>query len=131
MSLETGEVTVTLTYKGEKPFNDSECLVIFNTVVRKIFHALNLAYLPRGLDKAYYDPVNKAVLPKHKLEIWPGYVVAMDEYEGGFKVMIDSSSRVMRTETVLDVLTESYKKGAASFKENAIRSLVGSSCITR
>lgn len=39
-----------------------------------------------------------------RLEVWPGYVTAVDEYEGGVMLLTDVSHRVLRTETVLDVM---------------------------
>ena len=42
----------------------------------------------------------------NRLEIWPGYVTAVDEYEGGLQLQCDTSHRVLRTETVLDVMND-------------------------
>ena len=35
-----------------------------------------------------------------RLEVWPGYITAAAEYEGGMMLMADVSHRVMRTQTV-------------------------------
>ena len=39
-----------------------------------------------------------------RLEIWPGYVTACAQYEGGLMLMTDVSHKVLRTDTVLDVM---------------------------
>jgi len=39
-----------------------------------------------------------------RLEVWPGYVTTVDEYEGGVMLQTDVSHRVLRTETVLNVM---------------------------
>ena len=36
-----------------------------------------------GTDKYFYNPKEKKTLAKHKLEVWPGYVFTVDEYENG------------------------------------------------
>ena len=30
----------------------------------------------------YYDPKRPAPIPQHKLELWPGYITAVQAYEG-------------------------------------------------
>ena len=30
----------------------------------------------------YYDPKRPAPIPQHKLELWPGYITAIQAYEG-------------------------------------------------
>ena len=39
-----------------------------------------------------------------RLEVWPGYITAISEQEGGLLLLADASHRVLRTETVLDVM---------------------------
>ena len=39
-----------------------------------------------------------------RLEVWPGYITAVAEQEGGLLLLADASHRVLRTETVLDVM---------------------------
>ena len=40
----------------------------------------------------------------YSLEVWPGYITAIQEYEGGLMLLTDVSHKVLRTETVLDVM---------------------------
>ena len=54
------------------------------------------------------------IFQKHKLEVWPGYVTAIDNYEGGLKLMLDVTHRVIRNENVRDVLM-SFKVNFQSF----------------
>jgi hypothetical protein len=39
-----------------------------------------------------------------RLEVWPGYVTAVDEYEGGIQLCCDCSHRVLRTQTVHELM---------------------------
>ena len=70
-------------------------------------------------------------MERHGLEIWPGYSVSVDEMEGGILLHCDTSNRVMRTRTVLDIITDAYTKDGDAYQETAKKQLVGSSVITR
>ncbi|OXA43409.1 Piwi-like protein 1 [Folsomia candida] len=37
----------------------------------------------------------------HRLDIWPGYCITVDEQEGGLMLCLDASHRVLRQETIL------------------------------
>jgi len=39
-----------------------------------------------------------------RLEIWPGMCLAVEQREGGLMLNMDSTSRVLRTDTVLEHL---------------------------
>jgi aubergine-like protein len=39
-----------------------------------------------------------------RLQVWPGYVTAIDEFEDGLMLCCDVSFRVLRTTTVRDEL---------------------------
>ncbi len=39
-----------------------------------------------------------------RLEVWPGYVTTIGRYAGGLLLQLDASHRVLRTETVLDLM---------------------------
>ena len=51
------------------------------------------------MNKNFYQPANAHMVPQHKLEIWPGYVTAVQEYEGGLMLNLDVSHKVLRTQT--------------------------------
>jgi hypothetical protein len=36
------------------------------------------------------------------LEVWPGYITAVEVQEGGLQLLLDVTHKVLRTETVLD-----------------------------
>lgn len=120
---------MTITFERELPPTDPAVQTVINGVFRQIMREMEIANLPKGLQKGlYYDVKSKHTLPKHKLEIWPGYEIRAEVFEGGLLLQIDSATRVMRTETVHDILATCMKKGD---RDEAIRAIVGSSAITR
>jgi len=72
-----------LVFKVVQHFGSKDSLYIFNILFRKIMNVFFLF---------------------SRLEIWPGYVIAVDDYKGGLHLQCDVSHRVLRSETVLDVL---------------------------
>ena len=36
----------------------------------------------------YYDPYKPAAIPQHKLEVWPGYITAIHNYEGDLHIQL-------------------------------------------
>ncbi len=90
---------------------------------------LDKANLPKGLQKGlYYNIKSKHTPPNHKRKIWPGYEIGADVFEGGLLLQVDSATRVMRAESVHDILVSCLKNGV---KDEANRSIVGSSDITK
>lgn len=71
-------------------------------------------------------------LQAHKLEVWPGYVSAVEFYEGGLMLSIDVAHRVLRTQNVRDALVEIGKRaGKDGVKNAAEKELLGTSVVTK
>ncbi|XP_013382739.1 piwi-like protein 2 [Lingula anatina] len=83
------------------------------------------------VSRHYYDPRHPAMVPQHKLEVWPGYITAIHEREGGLLLLADVSHRVLRTETVLDVMNTILHQKQSGFQDECTRQLVGCTVITR
>ena len=57
------------------------------------------------MNENFYNPSLAHMVPQHKLEIWPGYVTAVQEYEGGLMLNLDVSHKVLRTQTALELVS--------------------------
>lgn len=57
-----------------------------------------------GRSGSSYDESLAQVIPQHKLQIWPGYVTSIDEYDGGLLLMCDVSHKVLREQTAYNVM---------------------------
>ena len=55
----------------------------------------------------------------------------MDVFEGGLYLQVDVASRVLRTETILEILANLGRKGAANLKGEAEKALLGTSVVTK
>lgn len=77
-----------------------ENIQFFNVLFGRIMRALSLVRIGRQ----NFNPKTPHVIHQHQLEVWPGYVTAVNEYEGGLKLCLDIKHRVLRTQTVRDLM---------------------------
>lgn len=119
------DVTVKIMYKRKKPMKD--CMQFYNILFDRIMKVLNYV----RFDRKQYDPTAPKHIPQHKLEIWPGYVTAVDEYEDGLMLCCDVSHRVLCENTVYDILIEAYRSAKAQYQEQAKKAIIGCIVITR
>lgn len=64
-----------------------------------------------------------------RLEVWPGFVTSILQYEQNVMLCADISHKILRTDTVLDVFFE--LKNEPKFHDAATRALVGEIVLTR
>ncbi|RWS02027.1 piwi-like protein 1 [Dinothrombium tinctorium] len=83
------------------------------------------------IGRNFFDPDSRTLLNTHKLEIWRGIMTAINEYDGGPLLMTETRHRVVRVETVYDILRKIYARDAETFQENARRELVGNIVLTK
>ncbi|RWS19127.1 Piwi-like protein 2, partial [Leptotrombidium deliense] len=121
------DVIMTLKYVKQPP--PEEMVPFFNTMFRRIMRQLRLVQINRH----YYDPNAKIEIPVHKLEVWPGVVTSILDFDGGLMLNCDISHRVLRTSTALHVLKDILNQpdGRARFEELSKKRLEGCIVLTR
>lgn len=123
----TDQAKITIVIRQTKVLPPESCQQLYNIVFRRIMTILQMVQVGRY----YYNPHTPSSVPQHKLEVWPGYITAVAEQEGGLMLLADASHRVLRTETVLDVMTNIVNRNAQGFRDEVIRTLVGTVVLTR
>ncbi|KAK2582643.1 hypothetical protein KPH14_004922 [Odynerus spinipes] len=123
--LDGSPITLTLIFKRQQQM--SENIQFFNVLLGRIMRALSLVRIGRQ----NFNPTCAHAVPQHRLEVWPGYVTAINEYEGGLKLCIDAKYRVMRMETVRDLMIEMHTKKPQDYKDAITMEIVGASVLTR
>lgn len=118
-------ITMTVTFLRKKKLGD--CLQLYNILFKRIMH--ELLYVCYG--RNFFDKRGSILIPQHRLEVLPGYAVAVDEYEGGLMLCLDTQHRVLRTITVLELLREYRSIHRERFKEVASNHLIGSVVLTK
>lgn len=119
------QVTIKVLYKRKQRM--SENIQFYNILFQRIMKVLQMVEMGRK----NFDPSAPKLIPQHKLEIWPGYVSAVDEYEGGLMLNLDVSHRVLLQTTVLDHITAIAKVNRSDFKNLVTKSLLGAVILTR
>jgi len=107
-----------------KPLKDCEHL--FNVLFMRIQDLLKLVEIKRN----HYDPEARMMVPQHKLEIWPGYVVRVQEMEGGLMLTCDPTHKVLRNETAYTMMKDIKRKGG-DFKAAFEKALLGAIIMTK
>lgn len=118
-------VMVTIEYIKKPPAE--ELIAFFNILFRRVMHILKMVQINRH----FYMPEAKIDIPQHKLEIWPGWATAIQEFDGGLLLSCDASHRVLRRSTARDVLMEVKRTAPDSFRETVLKRLVGAVVLTR
>ncbi|XP_071559445.1 piwi-like protein Siwi isoform X2 [Temnothorax nylanderi] len=119
-------VTITVRLVGDMLVGDAHYIQFFNIIMRKCYEQLNLQLVGRN----YFDPANKIVLPEFKLELWPGYVSSIRQHERDILMCVEITSKVMRLETMLDVLNQCYKVDNQTYRENFAKAVIGTVVLT-
>lgn len=123
------KVTVTIIYQRQQRADCVESIQFFNILLNRILRMLNMICINRN----YFNPRAAHKIEQHRMELWPGYVTAIEEMEGGLKLNIDASHRVMRTDTVRDFIQDIYKttQDRGNFKETIFKEICGMTILTR
>ena len=67
-----------------------------------------------------------------RLIVYPGYQTVIAPYDGGLMLNADVVHKVLRTETVLDIMYGLYERyQGQAFRDQCIRALIGASVMTR
>lgn len=123
------DVELTITLTNELPPDSPICVQLFNVVFRRVLKHIDMTAVGRN----YYN-VNRVIeLPRHKLELWPGFSTSILHYENAVLLQADVSHKVLRKETVLNHLYDIYgsRQGGPNFHENSLKKLVGEIVLTR
>ncbi|XP_055936429.1 piwi-like protein Ago3 [Argiope bruennichi] len=124
----TDKTIVTVVIRLIKESSPSDCLHLYNLLFRKVMRTLKMIQVGRN----YFNPKGGIPVPQHRLEIWPGYVTAVQEHEGGVMLNCDSSFRVLRTVTARDLMQEvSSQSRGGNVREQIVKTLIDCVVLTR
>ncbi|KAG5672135.1 hypothetical protein PVAND_002289 [Polypedilum vanderplanki] len=104
---------------------DGTALHVFNVILRKAMAGLNLKEIQRHL----YDIRAKIQLPEFKLELLPGYITSIRKHEQDILICTEITHKVMRQETLLQILTDFVKRGG-DYRSEFQREVVGTVVMT-
>ncbi|KAJ8686462.1 hypothetical protein QAD02_022256 [Eretmocerus hayati] len=111
---------------GQMNRGDYECLQFFNIIMRKCLDYLELRLVGRN----YFDAKSKVLVRDFKLELWPGYVTSIRQHEQNILMCAEITHKVMRDETLLDVLAECYQSNRHDYQKIFADQVIGCVVLT-
>ncbi|KAH8335023.1 hypothetical protein KR067_006945 [Drosophila pandora] len=119
------DVEIRILFKKKEHVKD--CVHLYNILFDRIMKTLKYV----RFDRKHFDPSRPKIIPLAKLEVWPGYVTAVDQFEGGLMLCCDVSHRVLCQQTVLDMLVDIYQHNVSQYQDCVRKTLVGNVVLTR
>ncbi|XP_014341914.2 piwi-like protein 2 [Latimeria chalumnae] len=107
--------------------NSDLCIPFYNVVFRRVMRILEMKLVGRD----FFDPASAIVLHQHRLQIWPGYSANIKRTDGGLFLIADVSHKVIRNDSVLDVMHAIYQQSRQNFQDECTKQLIGTIIITR
>ena len=123
--------TVKITNVGEldiNSFNTSKhsFLQFYNILLRDKLKSLKLVQL--GSNRNHFDPNLAKRISGFPACVWPGYFTSINLLRGGLMLNIDCSFRLVRNDSVLDVINEIIKQYGPNSREH-IRKVLSNSIV--
>ncbi|XP_060827964.1 piwi-like protein Siwi [Bombus pascuorum] len=107
------DVKIVLRYVGDMQRGDHSYLQFFNIIMRRCLELLKLQIVGRD----YYDANDKINVQGHRMELWPGYLTSIRQHENDILMCAEIIHKVMRQQTVLDILNECFHKDNVNYKK--------------
>ncbi|XP_068460934.1 piwi-like protein 2 [Clinocottus analis] len=121
------EITIKIQMTKILPPNSDLCIPFYNVVLRRVMKIIGLKLVGRN----HYDPESAVILGKHRLQVWPGYSTSIKRTDGGLYLNVDVSHKVLRNDSVLNVMNTLYQQSKENFQEECTKELIGNIIITR
>uniref|UniRef100_A0A8C5RCH7 Piwi-like protein 2 n=1 Tax=Laticauda laticaudata TaxID=8630 RepID=A0A8C5RCH7_LATLA len=103
------------------------CIPFYNVIFRKVMRILDMKLVGRN----FYDPTNATVLQQYRLQIWPGYATSIRRTDGGLFLLVDAVHKVIRNDSVLNVMHRIYQQSRENFQDECTKQLIGNVILTR
>ncbi|CAF3532884.1 unnamed protein product [Rotaria socialis] len=99
-----------------------------NLIVRKLLEIAGLKLLGRN----YYSFDKKIELERYKLTLFPGFMTAVNVYEGQLMINVDLSTKVMNKQTVYCILMDKFNcfNDARQAQDASLKELLGQIVLT-
>ncbi|XP_037037430.1 protein aubergine-like [Bradysia coprophila] len=99
---------------------------ILNLILRRSMAVLHLQLIGRN----FFDAMAKIDIPQHHLQLWPGYVTTIRQYETDIMLCAEVTNKVMRTDTVHDILLNCVQNERMNYKSAFKMAVVGMTVLT-
>eukprot|EP00099_Drosophila_melanogaster_P011508 NP_001285825.1 P-element induced wimpy testis, isoform B [Drosophila melanogaster] len=94
------EYKISIKFVGFISCAEPRFLQVLNLILRRSMKGLNLELVGRNL----FDPRAKIEIREFKMELWPGYETSIRQHEKDILLGTEITHKVMRTETIYDIM---------------------------
>ncbi|XP_058801648.1 piwi-like protein Siwi [Phymastichus coffea] len=120
-------INIQIRFVGDLVKGDYHYSQISSMLVRKTLDEnLKLQLVGRN----YFDAKNKVQLPEFKVELWPGYITSIRQHEQSVLLCAEISHKVMRTQTLLDILKDHYQEDKTNYQKKFKNEVLGCVILT-
>nr|XP_012632060.1 piwi-like protein 3 isoform X2 [Microcebus murinus] len=120
-------VMVTITFSKELAPTSPDCLRFYNILFRRILESMKLEQIGRN----FYNKREAVEFNSDpKLDIFPGYVTSILQYENSITLCADVSHKLMRQQTAYDLIQHTSGETQERIKKKVADELVGSIVVT-
>ncbi|XP_063696838.1 protein aubergine-like [Culicoides brevitarsis] len=123
--LDGTQIVIVVKFTKQVMMTEMASLQVLNLILRRAMEGLNLQLVGRN----FFDAVAKIPINEFRLELWPGYVTSIRQHENDILMCAEISTKVMRMETALDVLSR-CTQGHGDFREVFAKSMMGTTVLT-
>ncbi|XP_074595394.1 piwi-like protein 1 [Brevipalpus obovatus] len=120
-----GGISITYQFHSEIPWGHPEMFHLYNILMRR--NLQHLGMLQMG--QYHFDIRNSIKNPQFNLQLWPGIITAINEHDSGILMALDATHKVVRTDTVRDMLLGMFQRdenqGKSEWKARVRRELPG------
>jgi len=120
------KIRITFKLTNELPPDSPTCMHMYNVIFRKVLYMIEMKQIGRH----YYNPKAAVTVDRHGLEIWPGFITSIMQAENSILLCAEISHKILRMQSVLDVLKETYQR-SRDFHREATQKIVGQIVLTR
>ncbi|XP_033230969.1 piwi-like protein Siwi isoform X2 [Belonocnema kinseyi] len=120
------QIRITIRMVGELRKGDHHYIQFFNIIMRKCLDHLNLQLVGRN----FFDAQNKVQIKEFRIELWPGYLTSIRQCEHDILMCAEISHKVMRQETVYDMLEQFYMNYERDYKKFFSKEIMGQIVLT-
>ncbi|KAL1139698.1 hypothetical protein AAG570_006676 [Ranatra chinensis] len=120
------KITITIKKVSDLAMGDAHYIQFFNILMRKCLGHLSMQLVGRN----FFDARAKIEIPNYKLELWPGYITSIRQHESSILMCAEITHKVMRQDTVLELLVECSRRSPSDWKNVFQQSIIGSIVLT-
>ncbi|CAG2112823.1 unnamed protein product, partial [Medioppia subpectinata] len=120
-------VNIQIRWTEEVPWGAQEMMRMYNTKVRTFLRYIGYVLMGRN----HYDVKSGQDLPEFKIRLLPGVVTAVGEHDAGIMMVVDSSTKFVRANNVLQLLGEARNKNPSGWLDDAKKTICGQIVMTQ